>query len=100
MFLWPAGKLLYLELLVKVININYDQQPEILTRSETLHDYSLFIDIVRQEQALGKSRDEAIKAAIEICIARGILADYLKMHGSEVYNMLLTEWNIDDAQKV
>jgi hypothetical protein len=29
-----------------------------------------------------------------------ILVSFLKEHGSEVHNMLLSEWNIDDAKRV
>jgi hypothetical protein len=28
------------------------------------------------------------------------LREYLKKHGSEVVNMLLTEWNMEDALRV
>jgi uncharacterized iron-regulated protein len=34
------------------------------------------------------------------CIRQGILADFLEEHGSEVMNMLLEEWNWDEAKEV
>jgi len=46
------------------------------------------------------SREEAIKAAIKTCISRGIFVDFLTKHGSEVENMLLTDWNLKDALEV
>jgi hypothetical protein len=40
---------------------------------------------------------EAIEAAIKSCVKRNILVYFLENHGSEVLNMLFTEWNQDDA---
>jgi SOS response regulatory protein OraA/RecX len=44
--------------------------------------------------------EEAMKAAIAYCIAHKILSAFLTKHSSEVINMLLTEWNWDDAREV
>ena len=44
--------------------------------------------------------EDAIAFAMDYCIANGILAEYLENNGSEVRNMLLTEWNWEDAQQV
>jgi len=35
--------------------------------------------------------------AIKYCDRHGILREYLEIHGSEVLNMILTEWNTEDA---
>jgi hypothetical protein len=43
---------------------------------------------------------EAIEAAIKSCVKRNILVYFLEKHGSEVLNMLFTEWNQDDALAV
>jgi hypothetical protein len=34
------------------------------------------------------------------CVEQGILASFLEEHGSEVVNMLLTEWDWDVAKEV
>jgi predicted transposase/invertase (TIGR01784 family) len=41
-----------------------------------------------------------VKAAVEYCISHGVLQDFLELHSSEVFNMLFTEWNWDDALAV
>ncbi|MDR1949489.1 MAG: hypothetical protein LBQ38_08855 [Spirochaetaceae bacterium] len=41
-----------------------------------------------------------MKLAINDCIANDILKDFLKANVSEVINMLLTEWNWDNALAV
>ena len=46
------------------------------------------------------SLEDAIADAMDYCIANGILVEYLERHGSEVRNMLFTEWKLEDAQQV
>ena len=38
-----------------------------------------------------------MKAAIEYCREHDILKEFLETHSSEVFNMLITEWNTEDA---
>jgi flagellar biosynthesis/type III secretory pathway protein FliH len=37
---------------------------------------------------------------VKECIERGILKDFLENHAGEVINMLMTEWNWEDALAV
>ena len=41
--------------------------------------------------------EDGIKKAIKYCDKHDILKKYLEIHGSEVLNMILTEWNTEDA---
>jgi hypothetical protein len=43
---------------------------------------------------------DAVAGAIRGCVRQGILADFLGEHGSEVMNMLLEEWSLDEAKEV
>ncbi|MDR1948086.1 MAG: Rpn family recombination-promoting nuclease/putative transposase [Spirochaetaceae bacterium] len=89
-----------LELVVKVYNINKGHNEAILRRCKTLEGYSNFIAKVREYEGKVKTKDEAMKLAVNDCIANDILKDFLKANVSEVINMLLTEWNWDDALAV
>ncbi|MDR1329949.1 MAG: Rpn family recombination-promoting nuclease/putative transposase [Oscillospiraceae bacterium] len=89
-----------LELKVKGYNVNDGHNPEILQRSRNMGDYAKFIALIRKKQETGMALSEAITAAIRQCIDKGIMADYLKKQGSEVENMLMTEFNIDVAKEV
>jgi flagellar biosynthesis/type III secretory pathway protein FliH len=44
--------------------------------------------------------DDAVNTAIQYCIDHDIMEEFLKRHGSEVYNMLMAEFNIEEARKV
>jgi hypothetical protein len=88
-----------LELTVKVYNINQGCNEEIVRYSENLRGYSSFIARVRENKA-AMPLEAAMKEAIEYCIERNILSAFLLKYSTEVQNMLLTEWNIDDAKEV
>ena len=82
-----------LELAVKVININPGGHHDVLEKCRVLKEYSQFVEILRKYQAEGDG--DACRHAIEECISREILADYLKKKGSEVVNMLIAEYDYD-----
>jgi hypothetical protein len=89
-----------LELIVRVININKGHNEKILEKCEVLRGYSAFIGKIREFQKAGSAREDAIAAAVDFCIANGILVEYLKQNSSEVRNMLFTEFNLEDAKEV
>ena len=46
------------------------------------------------------SQKQTLTKAVKYCIRQGILREFLSAHGSEVENMLTTEWNWDDAKRI
>lgn len=55
---------------------------------------SVFVDTIRKYQESGD--EEPYRKAIEECIEKNVLADYLRKKGSEVVNMLMSEYNYED----
>jgi len=88
-----------LELVVQVYNINSGHNAEIMEKSRTLGGYSTFVGKVREyEQTL--TFEEAMKEAVKYCMDNDILKTFLETHSSEVFNMLLTEWDTEEAKVV
>ncbi|MDR0655202.1 MAG: Rpn family recombination-promoting nuclease/putative transposase [Treponema sp.] len=97
-----------LELTVRIYNINRGHNEQIIRRSKTLEGYSTLIGKVRDyERELGGGRnpyrlsdeekEEAMTKAVRWCIGQNILKGFLETHGSEVVNMLMSEWKLEDA---
>ena len=86
-----------LELEVKVLNINEGRNRTIVSRCRKLAEYSEFIARIHGFWKELGDLEEGIKKAIKYCHRRAILKEYLETHGSEVLNMILTEWNTEDA---
>ncbi|MCL2411385.1 MAG: Rpn family recombination-promoting nuclease/putative transposase [Treponema sp.] len=89
-----------LELEVKVININEGKNEAIVNRCKKLAEYSTFIAKTRSFEKDLQDREKAVKAAIKYCSRYDILKEFLETYASEVLNMLLTEWNTEDALAV
>jgi hypothetical protein len=88
-----------LDLTVKVYNINRGHNEGIVQKSEKLKGYGIFVEKVRENRRV-MPLEEAMTGAIGYCIERGILKRVLEENSTEVFNMLLTEWNIDEAKAV
>jgi hypothetical protein len=89
-----------LELVTTVYNIASGHNQKLLSKSQALSDYAVFVSMVEDHRASGLTLDEAITKTIRECKKRGIMRAYLESRGSEVLNMLLTEWNMEDALRV
>lgn len=91
---------LYIEAVVKVINVNYDKGAEILKRCQTLAEYSQFIYMVRKRWDEIKDLETAIKEAIETCIRQGILRKFLKENGGDVVSFLYEALTREECDKI
>jgi len=89
-----------LELEVRVININQGRNQGIVRKCKTLGEYSAFIEKVREYEKETERLEDAVKKAAVYCRDHEILKGFLEKHATEVLNMLMTEWNIEDAKKV
>ena len=82
-----------LELLVKVININYNKTNGVLKRCKPLQEYTVFVETVRRHIRL--DGENGFKNAIKECIQNDILREYLERKSREVMNMLIAEYDYD-----
>jgi hypothetical protein len=89
-----------LELKVKVYNVNNGHSSEIMSRSRTLTEYSIFVERTRKYKGSKAKVGEALEKAVRECIEEDILKEFLMKYGSDVINMLNMEWNLDDALRV
>lgn len=89
-----------LQLTVREININPSVNHPLLHKSRSVFEYSTFIQRIRDYIDSGVERGTAISYAMEDCVRDGVMTDFISRHGSEVRNMLFTEFNLEDAKEV
>ena len=82
---------------VNIYNINYEVNAEIVQKSKSLNEYSRFIGKIKENLADGLTLEEAIQQAIEYGIEHDVMREFLEANGTEVANMLLSGWNMDEA---
>jgi hypothetical protein len=89
-----------LELKVAVYNINEGCNAELLRQSRSLSEYAAFVAQVRRNTAASQPLETAITNAIRHCLKNGVMREFLTTHGSEVENMIMTEFKLETAQKI
>ena len=81
------------ELTVRMININFGHNQELMNKCRKLYEYSYFIDQIRQNTDRGMKLKEAVGKAVNHCLEEDILTDILEVHRMEVVGMLINEFN-------
>ena len=72
----------------------------VVTKKDTLEQYSRFIQIIEECRKSEENLDEAMKKAVNMAIENNILTEFLKENGSEVRNMLTLEYDEETARRV
>lgn len=75
-----------------MLNINYGHNKALMKKCQTLHDYALFVDTVRQYISSGYTRERAVEKSVEECICNNVLKDFLIRNKAEVLSMLFSEY--------
>ena len=81
------------EVIVRVVNINYGHNEYLMQGCELMSQYAEFVEITREYALLYDDREEAMNAAIDYCIAHGILEDILRKHRSQILGSLLEDFD-------
>ena len=87
-----------IELTVRVININLENNKELLEKCESLYGYAYLVAAIRRNlEAMELER--AVEAAIEECIEKDILREFLLEQKAEVTAMSIYEYNEEYVRK-
>ena len=90
-----------LELVVNLINLNYNKDSEILQRSPSLLGYSKLLYHIQEELgANGGDLKQAIDTAVKVCMDEGLIADFLHKHSREVTGMLFHEITVEEFAEI
>ena len=87
------------ELKVRMLNINYGNNQELMEKCRVLKEYAEFVEVARKYIIEGRERQEALNMAIDHCIDHDILSGFLKSYRAEVLGMLLEEFDVDKYER-
>ena len=87
------------ELKVRMLNINYGHNRELMEKCRVLEEYAEFVGLARSYIADGQKTQDALNAAIGYCIDHGILSGFLRKYRAEVLGMLLEEFDVDKYER-
>ena len=90
-----------IEIVVNLVNLNYNVDTELLKRSPTLLGYSKLLCYIQEQLASnGGDLKLAIDAAVTQCIEEGFIADFLRTHSREVTGMLFEEISMEEFAEI
>ena len=76
-----------------MINISIGNNAELIEKCRLLHDYAVFIGLIRNYISQENDINTAVTLAINQAISHNILKEVLSVHTAEVRDMILTEYN-------
>ena len=87
------------ELKVRMLNINYGHNRELMEKCRVLKEYAEFVYLTRHYIAEGQKAQDALNTAISYCIDHVILSGFLRKYRAEVLGMLLEEFDVDKYER-
>lgn len=87
------------ELKVKVLNINYGHNAQLMEKCKILEEYAEFVAVTKQFVAGENDRNHALNNAIEYCTQNHILEEFLRKYRQEVLGMLLEEFDVEKYER-
>ena len=88
-----------LELQVQVININLGFNAELMDACQILKEYAQFVAEVREQAKVYPNR-QAIVQAVDVCIKKDILKEFLLENKKEVIDMVFFEYDAEAEKRV
>ena len=87
-----------LELIVTVLNVNEGHNAELMQHCSTLNEYAQYVARVRH-YATDMPLNQAVERAVDECIQKGILTEFLTRNRNEVISMSIFEYDKELEEK-
>ena len=87
-----------LELEVLTININEGHNPELMEQCQILREYAQYVDCVRR-YAKKFELSDAVELAVDDCIHKNILSEFLRKNKAEVIAMSIFEYDKEEEER-
>ena len=87
------------EVVAKMININYGKNKELMEHCKPLRDYAIFVNTVRCYIQTMELR-LAVTKAIDDCIKQDCLKEFLVKYRSEVLELMMDSYSLENYQKI
>ena len=87
-----------LELIVTVLNVNEGHNAKLMQHCSTLNEYAQYVARVRH-YATDMPLNQAVERAVDECIQKGILTEFLTRNRNEVISMSIFEYDKELEEK-
>lgn len=87
------------ELTVRMLNINYGHNKRLMEKCRILEEYSAFVAVTRECMLVEIDMQAALNRAVEECIEKGILKEFLLKNRAEVLGMIFEEFDVEKYER-
>lgn len=87
------------EVVARMININYGKNKGLMEHCKPLMDYAIFVKKVR-DYTKAVSLEIAVNRAIDECIEEDRLKEFLEQHRAEVVDIMLDSYSLENYTKI
>ena len=88
------------EVVARMLNINYGKNKELMEHCKPLMDYAVFVKKVRDYRKEYDFLEAAVNRAIDECIKENRLREFLEQHRAEVVEIMLDSYSLENYQKI
>ena len=88
-----------IEVRVRMLNINYGRNKELLNACKPLSEYAWFVQEIRRNRK-NNEIEKAVDMAIDAMPGDYSIREFLLLHRAEVYGLLDTEYNEDEIREL
>lgn len=89
-----------IEIRVRMLNINYGRNKNLLGACKPLSEYAWFIREIRQDRKRGHSAEESVNEALSAMPDDFIIKGFLIVHRAEVYKMLARDYSEEEIHEL
>ena len=97
---FPEGLDSDIQIKVRMLNINYGRNAELLEKCRPLYDYSFFVEAVREYKSQGYEIQTSVREAIRNLADDSPIKMFLTAHEAEVTMLWITEYDEEKDRKM
>ncbi len=97
---FPEGSDSDIQIKVRMLNINYGRNAELLEKCRPLYDYSFFVEAVREYKSQGYEIQTSVREAIRNLADDSPIKLFLTAHEAEVTMLWITEYDEEKDRKM
>lgn len=88
-----------MKLTVRMLNINHGYNKQLMEKCRILEEYSEFVAATRECMLEERDMQAVLNKAVDVCIEKGILKEFLLKNRAEVLGMLLEEFDKEKYER-
>ena len=83
-----------------MLNINNGRNKKLMEHCKILRDYAILVEKIRTYRTKDSDMEKTVTKAVDECIEKGVLKEFLLEHKSEVIEMCITEYDEEETMEI